>query len=147
MNTTRRNLLTMAATAVPVIAVASSAVASTTHPDAELLAAYEKFRAVDFEYNLDPNGYGRINEDEGAMMGRWIDAQNDVIGRQAKTPAGMAVLALMAIRETDYFVNSLPNLRAWDGHSKPNDVDDDVTTAALWAIVESANAIAKAVQS
>jgi hypothetical protein len=139
MNTiTRRSLLVGAAAAtVCGTAVASAAV---PHPDAELIATYAEFRAVDIAFNTAPEGEAEAIQDE--RYGRWRDLFDRLTEFKAKTPEGLATLALAGLRDCDLFCNSLHAVTTWDGHSKLAGIDDaDPVERILWNIVESARAM------
>lgn len=136
----RRSIL--AAAALP-IAVTP---ATTPHPDAALLAAYAEFRAVDFAYNLDPARSRRSEDECDALFDRWSALRDRIMEARASTPAGVAVLAMMALRESAPVSDSLPAIenwssRPWGAYGKPDGIDDDPVLRVLWSIAESVNGV------
>lgn len=138
----RRALLTGAASAAIVgSSVAGAALAATTaHPDADLIAAYAKFVAWDREYNFSPERHLQSNDGRDAGYIKWVSLNESVLSFRAKTAEGLAILALMALRENDV----LAGVFDWDGYSRPPRLDDEGEwrDKILWALVESAREMA-----
>ncbi|MFD2235460.1 hypothetical protein [Phaeospirillum tilakii] len=133
---TRRSLLAGAAAAT----VCGTAAVSATgpHPDAELIATYAEFVACDIGITSTVND-DESDEQRDARFDRWVELMDDIVARKASTTAGLAVLALAALKEGGAF--EIPGV-AWDGYSKPRGIESgDRAHRILWNIVESARAM------
>ncbi|MEI7606163.1 MAG: hypothetical protein WCJ64_02140 [Rhodospirillaceae bacterium] len=131
--TTRRNLLAGIAAAPVALAMPSMA----RGDDAELLAAYAEFNAHDRASIKRQVTNNRTQAQADADDARYSELQNRVCEFKAKTPAGLAVMALMAIRFTGQF-DMIVDAIKWDGYTRPDDDDMDYHQELLWNIVESA---------
>jgi len=124
--------------AVPVLAAAGL---PARHPDADLIAAYAAFVAYDRGL-IQTEDDEETDEQRDAAYDRWCGLFESVIGTRARTPEGLAVLALAALRESAV-LESIEGILAWGGYDRPNRIEDGTRTdRLLWNIVESARAMA-----
>lgn len=98
------------------------------HPDAELIAAYEAFHAIDRTYTLNtPPIECRGDEEKeeawrSAHCDQWHGMIRALMLRQPQTPAGLAVLLMAVMHEPDFVearAEPHPSFPAWNGYSMP----------------------------
>lgn len=132
---TRRHALSAVASAALVAPVAALA---PPDPDAALVALYDRFTALARDMNGDHPGMTPQEEDDHCEA---IYAENErnldaLLSATPAGPAGIAVLALAAIRksqETEMYRDWLHN---WDGYSRPIDPIMSDTNRFLWTIAQ-----------
>lgn len=102
--------------------------------DAELLAAYAELHACEVAWLSDPRR-------PAAGRRRVLKARKRMLMFMARTPAGIAVMVLTAMRSLDRLDEDF--LREWDGYSQPDACEEDDVLQLLWTIVESAGQLAR----
>lgn len=112
------------------------------HPDADLIAAYNAFVACDREMARTSGRADMTDEECDARFRRWDALYEAVIAIRARTPEGVTLLALAALRDTGH-LDSVASILGWDGHSRPDGIEDGSRIdRLLWNIVESTRAMA-----
>jgi len=146
MNTTlsRRSVLTGAAAVVTGSSIAGiTRAAPADHPDAELIATYAKFVSFDREYIIAAMSPDWREEDSAVYFEKWRGLLDVIGSSKPKTPEGLSIIALAALRAADTTFNGSEGVLAWDGYSRPPSLDEDgeFSDHILWNIVESARAM------
>ncbi|WP_298326071.1 hypothetical protein [Asticcacaulis sp.] len=132
---TRRHALSAVASAALVAPVAAL---TPPDPDTALVALYDRFTALAREMNGDHPGMTPEEEDRHCEAIYEENERNlDALLSAAPTgPAGIAVLALAAIRKSELTSDHRQWLHEWNGYSRPIDPVLDDTNRFLWTIAQ-----------